>query len=54
MEGDYFISLGVAEDVPGLEAPPLDRRYDLIHLKFHHDTLGFGIVDLGMKIEQLI
>ncbi|MGN7761975.1 ABC transporter ATP-binding protein [Paenibacillus sp. 22594] len=54
VEGDYFISLGIAEDVPGLEAPPLDRRYDLIHLKFHHDSLGFGIVDLGMKIEQLI
>ncbi|AIQ49631.1 hypothetical protein R70723_29955 [Paenibacillus sp. FSL R7-0273] len=54
VEGDYFISLGIAEDVPGLEAPPLDRRYDLIHLKFHHETLGFGIVDLGMKIEQLI
>ncbi|WP_339318642.1 ABC transporter ATP-binding protein [Paenibacillus sp. FSL R10-2734] len=54
VEGDYFISLGIAEDIPGLEAPPLDRRYDLIHLKFHHDSLGFGIVDLGMKIEQLI
>ncbi|WP_308722765.1 ABC transporter ATP-binding protein [Paenibacillus polysaccharolyticus] len=53
IQGDYFISLGVAEDVPGLEAPPLDRRYDLIHLKLNHNTLAFGITDIGMEISEL-
>ncbi len=53
VQGDYFISLGVAEDVPGEEPVPLDRRYDLIHLRFSHNTLGFGIVDLDMKVTEM-
>lgn len=53
IQGDYFVSLGVAEDIPGEEAVPLDRRYDLIHLKFFHNSLGFGITDLEMTVDEL-
>jgi lipopolysaccharide transport system ATP-binding protein len=54
VQGDYFISLGVAEDVPGEEAVPLDRRYDMIHLKMYHNSLGFGVVDLQMNVEEVM
>ncbi|MEV5027350.1 ABC transporter ATP-binding protein [Paenibacillus sp. LPE1-1-1.1] len=53
VQADYFISLGVAEDIPGEEPIPLDRRYDMIHVKLSHNTLGFGIVDLNMNVTEL-
>lgn len=53
VQADYFISLGVAEDIPGEEPTPLDRRYDMIHVKLSHNTLSFGIVDLNMNVTEL-
>lgn len=53
VQADYFISLGVAEDIPGEEPIPLDRRYDMIHVKLSHNSLGFGIVDLNMNVTEL-
>lgn len=53
VHADYFISLGVAEDIPGEEPIPLDRRYDMIHVKLSHNTLGFGIIDLDMNVTEV-
>lgn len=53
VQGDYFISLGIAEEQPDQEIIPLDRRYDMIHIKFFHNSLGFGIVDLEMNVMEV-
>jgi lipopolysaccharide transport system ATP-binding protein len=53
VQGDYFISLGVAEEQTNQEIIPLDRRYDMIHIKFFHNSLGFGIVDLEMNVVEV-
>lgn len=51
--GDYFISLGVAEDDPVRDNIPLDRRYDVIHLRIEGEEGAFGLVDLGAEVEEL-
>ena len=50
--GDYFISLGLAESVKG-NTEPLDRRYDLIHLKVSNSNSRYGIIDLDFQMEEL-
>jgi len=47
--GDYFISLGIASDDSEHDNIPLDRRYDLIHLRVQDAGQGFGIADLKMS-----
>ena len=54
-EGDYFISLGVAQDDAERDSIPVDRRYDLIHLKVvDEDHSSFGIAVLDMDIEESV
>jgi len=45
--GDYFISLGVAQDHESKDAIPIDRRYDLIHLHVTPTADAYGLADLG-------
>jgi lipopolysaccharide transport system ATP-binding protein len=47
--GDYFISVGVAND-GGEEIVPLDRRYDSIHLKVVGQTSQTGVVNMSPEI----
>lgn len=50
--GEYFINIGLAE-YEGGETVPLDRRYDMIHLKVFNPTSRYGIVDLNMSISEI-
>ena len=50
--GDYFVSLGLAESVKG-NTEPLDRRYDLIHLKVSNSNSRYGIIDLDFQMEEV-
>jgi len=52
--GDYFVSLGVAQDHDDKDAIPIDRRYDLIHLHVAPTEEAFGIVDLQASIERVV
>ena len=52
--GDYFVSLGVAQDHDDKDAIPIDRRYDLIHLHVAPTEEAFGIVDLQASIERIV
>lgn len=51
--GDYFISLGVARDDIELDHAPLDRRYDLIHLKVDDSGRSFGIAELESQFSEV-
>ena len=53
ISGEYFFSIGLAEFVDG-DTPPIDRRYDLIHLKVANSSSRYGLVDLDMEIEEII
>lgn len=46
LAGDYFVSLGVAQDHESKDAIPVDRRYDLIHLHVSETKEAFGYADL--------
>jgi lipopolysaccharide transport system ATP-binding protein len=48
--GDYFISLGLADDDEKKDNLAVDRRYDLIHLQVKADKSDFGISALNMKM----
>ena len=48
--GDYFLSLGLADDDEQKDNISVDRRYDLIHLQVKADKLDFGISALNMKM----
>ena len=48
--GDYFISLGLADDDEQKDNLAVDRRYDLIHLQVKAEQSDFGIAALNMKI----
>ena len=52
ISGEYFINIGLAE-YKGGDTVPLDRRYDLIHLKIYNSTSRYGIVDFQMQILEL-
>lgn len=47
LAGDYFVSLGVAQDHDSKDAIPVDRRYDLIHLHVSETKDAFGYADLN-------
>jgi lipopolysaccharide transport system ATP-binding protein len=47
--GDYFISVGVADD-GGEEIVPLDRRYDSIHLNVVGQTSQTGVVNMSPEL----
>ena len=46
LAGDYFISLGVAQDHDDKDNIAIDRRYDMIHLHVSDTEDAFGVVDL--------
>ncbi len=46
LAGDYFISLGVAQDHDDKDNIAIDRRYDMIHLHVGETEDAFGVVDL--------
>jgi len=50
--GDYFISLGVARDDIEFDNAPLDRRYDLIHLRVDDNGRSFGIAELESQFSE--
>ena len=53
LAGDYFISLGVADDDEQADQIAVDRRYDMLHVivKGGPDDLGFA--DMQMSISEL-
>ncbi len=52
--GDYFISLGLADDDEQKDNLAIDRRYDLIHLQVRAERRDFGIsaLNMAMSIDQ--
>ena len=52
--GDYFISLGLAEDDEQKDNLAIDRRYDLINLQVRAERGDFGIsaLNMAMSIDQ--
>ncbi|GMR06426.1 MAG: ABC transporter ATP-binding protein [Gammaproteobacteria bacterium] len=48
--GDYFISLGLADDDAQKDNLAVDRRYDLIHIQVKAEHSDFGISALNMDI----
>ena len=54
LAGDYFVSLGVAQDHQDKDAIPVDRRYDLIHLHLAPTEEAFGVADLQANVERVI
>lgn len=46
LAGDYFVSLGVAQDHEVKDNIAVDRRYDMIHLHVSETQDAFGVVDL--------
>ncbi len=48
--GDYFVSLGLADDDEQKDNLAVDRRYDLIHLQVKAEQSDFGISALNMGI----
>lgn len=53
LSGDYFISLGVAQDHDDKDNVAIDRRYDLIHIRVEDDNTAFGLAALNANITQL-
>ena len=49
--GEYFVSLGIAQDDDTVDNLAIDRRYDLIHLTVAGGTDDFGIADLNLEIK---
>ena len=48
--GDYFISLGLADDDEQKDNLAVDRRYDLIHIQVKAEQRDFGIAALNMEM----
>ena len=53
LAGDYFISLGVAQDHSDKDNIAVDRRYDMIHLHIGQTSDAFGYAALDGKMELL-
>jgi len=54
LAGDYFISLGVAQDHDAKDNIAVDRRYDLIHLHVASTPDAFGYAQLDGKMQLII
>ena len=50
--GEYFINIGLAE-IENNVVIPVDRRYDMIHIKISNPTERFGISDLNISMAEL-
>ena len=51
--GDYFVSLGVAQDDVDRDAIAVDRRYDLVHLHVNATEKATGFAALNGEIQFL-
>ena len=50
LAGDYFVSLGVAQDHADKDNIAVDRRYDMIHLHVGDTPNSYGFADLDGKL----
>jgi lipopolysaccharide transport system ATP-binding protein len=50
VQGEYFVSVGIAQDDPVRDNVAVDRRYDLIHMPITGAPGDFGIADIGLSI----
>ncbi len=50
LAGDFFLSLGIAQDHNEKDNIAIDRRYDMIHLHVSDTQEAFGVVDLEGKM----
>ena len=48
--GEYFLSIGLAQDDRSRDNIAVDRRYDLIHMPVRGSSGDFGVADLGLSI----
>ena len=48
--GEYFLSIGLAQDHQSRDNIAVDRRYDLIHMPVRGSFGDFGVADLGLSI----
>lgn len=48
--GEYFLSIGLAQDDQSRDNIAVDRRYDLIHMPVRGSSGDFGVADLGLSI----
>lgn len=53
LAGDYFLSLGVAQDHPSKDNIAIDRRYDMIHLHVGQTEEAFGYAALEGNLAVL-
>lgn len=53
LAGDYFISLGVAQDHSVKDNIAIDRRYDMIHLHVSQTADAFGVAALNGKLKLI-
>ena len=54
LAGDYFVSLGVAQDHEARDNIAVDRRYDMIHLHVSRTPQAFGYAALDGQMRLLI
>ena len=52
LPGEYFLSLGVAQDDDSVDNLAIDRRYDLVHLSVIGGPDDLGFAELCMQIEE--
>ena len=52
LPGDYFISLGIAEDDQEHDQIAVDRRYDMLHLIVKGGPDDFGFAEMHMVISE--
>jgi lipopolysaccharide transport system ATP-binding protein len=52
--GDYFISIGVAQDDEDKDNVAIDRRYDMIHLRVEDNNDAFGFASLDADLKRLV
>ena len=52
LPGEYFLSLGVAQDDDSVDNLAIDRRYDLVHLSVIGGPDDLGFAELFMQIEE--
>ena len=48
--GEYFLSIGIAQDDQSRDNIAVDRRYDLIHMPVRGASGDFGVADLDLSI----
>ncbi len=53
LSGDYFVSLGIAQDHESKDAIPVDRRYDMIHLHISETQDSFGCAALNSRMRLI-